>query len=144
MTYENLLSSEIKRRKLSEKRFFGFILTCIGIIEVSPMIFLKFFMCLYIVVNNQLFSNKGLMDEIVLCYLAFGFLYFWFGILIFKNIRHININLSFIKFFCSIGEVSSLLFGLYLLITSHYTLTFIYGTTIILDHRKKQKWLIDD
>ena len=144
MTYENLLSSEIKRRKLSEKRFFGFILTCIGIFEVSPLIFLKLFMCLYIVINNQLFSTNGSMDEIVLFYLAFGFLYFCFGILIFKNIRHININLSFIKFFCSIGELSSLFFGLYLLITSHYTLAIIYGATIILDHNKKQKWLIDD
>ena len=71
MTYENLLSSEIKRRKLSEKRFFGFILTCIGIFEVSPLIFLKLFMCVYIVINNQLFFTNELIDEIILFYLAF-------------------------------------------------------------------------
>ena len=144
MTYENLLSSEIKRRELLEKGFFGFILTCIGIFEVSPLIFLKLFMCLYITINNQLFFTNELVGEIVLCYLAFGFLYFCIGILIFKNIRHININLSFIKFFCSIGELSSVFFGLYLLITSHYTLATIYGATIVLDHNKKKKWLIDD
>ena len=144
MTYENLLSSEIKNRKLLERGFFGFILTFIGIFEVSPLIFLKFFMFLYIIINNQLFSTNSIIYEIALFYASFCLLYFCFGILIFNNIRHINMNLGFIRFFCTTGEVSSLLFGLYLLITSHYTLTLIYGFTIILDHIKKQKWLIDD